>query len=253
MSKTIVLDPGHDYRNTWNKGPTGYLEHEGVYGISTKIKYQLERHGCKVILTRDANSIYNDQDGGLAKRAQVALDANADVFISIHSNAAGNTATNGAQVFYHGTAVKGKNLSELIYGSMTAECNNKGNVTGVQSDFVLYRTGFGVLRPVAYTIPSALVEVDFHTNPEAEALLKTEDFRKKAAKGIAKGILAFLGITWVSEVKQATLYLVKLDNIQKGAFSIPQNAVQLASDLIPSLTSGQSVVITKVIREEIIG
>jgi len=42
--------------------------------------------------------------------------------------------------------------------------------------------------------PSAMIEVGFITNPVDYALLSTPEGRTKAAQGIAKGILQFMGI-----------------------------------------------------------
>jgi N-acetylmuramoyl-L-alanine amidase len=47
-----------------------------------------------------------------------------------------------------------------------------------------------VNRPTQY--PAVLIECAFMIIPEQEAMLKTDDFRKKVAKGVVKGIEKFL-------------------------------------------------------------
>jgi len=57
-------------------------------------------------------------------------------------------------------------------------------------DFGLYHGNLAVNRPTQY--PAILVECAFMIIPEQEALLQTEDYRRKIAHAIARGVEVFL-------------------------------------------------------------
>ena len=90
MSKAkIMIDPGHG-PGCVNGGPTGYLEHEGMWKLSGYLKTALERCGCEVALTRAES-----ERPELTERGNKA--AGYDLMISEHSNAGGGR---GAEAYY---------------------------------------------------------------------------------------------------------------------------------------------------------
>ena len=97
--KKVVLDPGHDAGNLANKSPDGtYYEHEFALDMGKRIQSILERHSVAVTMTRTG--------GGEVSLAQRCAIANAikdlDLFVSLHSNAAGDggwsSASDGAHM-----------------------------------------------------------------------------------------------------------------------------------------------------------
>lgn len=194
--KVIVIDPGHGCYKTdsateldvGNVGPTGLLEKDVDLAASMYLKAYLQSSGATVIMTRN-------KDVGvmtLTSRADVANEANADLFISVHCNASTSDSTkSGAITYYFGGSTttpvsttllaKRKALAIDINNGLSAE-TGAGNL-GIGSD------SFTVL--VKTTMPSALVEIGYITNPEEEALMATTEYQDLCGKGIYKGILNY--------------------------------------------------------------
>jgi len=154
----VVIDPGHGGEDRWNRGPTGYIEAEGVLKISKYLQEALEKTGhFAVKLTRE-----NDRTLSRKQRAQIARDFKADLFISEHTNAFNGTAK-GTEVFYSVKRPQDLALATKMSRSIAGhfQTNNRGaktRVTGSGEDYygILY---FGSL----YNIPSILlVESLFH-------------------------------------------------------------------------------------------
>jgi len=91
---TIVLDPGHGGSDAGALGAGGTKEKDYVLQIARRLKAAIEtRIGLRVILTRDA-----DETVSLDRRAAIANNDKADLFLSLHLNAAVRPGTRGAQV-----------------------------------------------------------------------------------------------------------------------------------------------------------
>ena len=101
-------------------------------------------------------------------------------------------------VVFMGIHGKDKNLcfwKLLSYplGGLDAVHSRHGNIHDNDIGFQFqgfFHGNLAVNRPTQY--PAVLVECAFMILPEQEALLKTGKFRKKVAKGIARGIEHFL-------------------------------------------------------------
>jgi len=172
----VYIDAGH---GGYDPGAVrfGLNEKDANLDIALRLKSKLEAKGYAVVMTRT-----NDAYSTLDERVNKANSSGADIFISIHNNAA---------------------LSEYAHGTETYWCAN--GVTGssqlagyVQNNLVkqIGRANRGVktanFRVIKYTkMPAALVECAFVSNPTEAALLKTADFREKCAVGLYNGIAAF--------------------------------------------------------------
>lgn len=94
--RTIVIDPGHGGEANGTEGPAGTLEKAVTLQVSRRLKALIEaRLGLRVILTRDDDRTL-DQD----QRAAIANNNRADLFVSIHANAAVRPSVKGAEVYY---------------------------------------------------------------------------------------------------------------------------------------------------------
>lgn len=187
MSKPIVcLDPGHGPGNV-NGSPDGsYKEHEFTWDLYTRLRPLLEAQGITVVGTREQESDYPS----LSARASVSNRAGADLFVSLHSNAAGSSAR-GFVAFTSAppeTAARNKLAAAII---------NRVHAAGV----VLWGSGLAhdlLTVLTATTAPAVLLEYGFHTNDQDLALLKDTAYRDKLAQATCAGICDYLGL----EVKE---------------------------------------------------
>lgn len=94
--KTIVLDPGHGGKDPGAVGRIlGLKEKDIVLNITKKVKNLLEKNlDVKVLLTR-----HDDRFVSLGERTDFANENQADIFVSIHCNAAYNTKASGSEVY----------------------------------------------------------------------------------------------------------------------------------------------------------
>lgn len=189
--KKVVLDPGHDAGNLANKSPDGtYYEHEFALDMGKRIQSILEQHGVAVTMTRT--------DGGevsLAQRCAIANDIkDLDLFVSLHSNAAGGggwSSASGWSAYVYKTNGSGYEAAKDILDAV----KNAG-IT-VRSTPIMAAPSLYVLKGTV--APAVLVEHGFHTNQTDTANLKNSAYRQQLAEAEAKGILNYLGIAWKEE------------------------------------------------------
>ena len=94
---TIVIDPGHGYtgKSAFDPGAVGHIkEQEANLAIAKYLEKQLEAEGANVIRLKTESEVYETE-----QRASYARQYNPDMFIAIHCNSAGESAT-GAEAYY---------------------------------------------------------------------------------------------------------------------------------------------------------
>ncbi len=92
----IVIDPGHGGEDSGAVGPRGVFEKDIALNVARRLAVVLEaRLGCEVLLTRDG-----DISMTLDERVAFANRNDADIFISIHANAARNKKASGIETFF---------------------------------------------------------------------------------------------------------------------------------------------------------
>lgn len=185
VGKIIYLDPGHGNYNSSNildngaSGASGLREKDVVIDIARKTEAILLSWGADVRLTR-GNTTYIS----LEERAWMANAAKADIFVSIHCNAATNRQAQGTSTWFYAPAGGAFNREErLAFARIMQEAmvaaSGRPNY-GVQEE------RFVVLRETH--MPSVLLETAFISNAAEEALLATDSFRQALAHGITQGI-----------------------------------------------------------------
>jgi N-acetylmuramoyl-L-alanine amidase len=93
--RTIVIDPGHGGDDLGARGAAGTLEKNVTLAIAQRLKAAIEaRLGVRVLLTRDG-----DRAMRVDERTSLANNNKADLFISVHANAAASPGPTGAEVF----------------------------------------------------------------------------------------------------------------------------------------------------------
>ena len=215
----IAIDAGHGGEDPGAIGPGRLQEKDVVYRIAKKLQRKFEaRKGYRVVMIRDG-----DYYVGLAKRRDLARQAQADFFVSIHADAFTDPRANGSSVYAlskrgatSATArilAKRENKADLVGG---VSLSDKDHVlAGVLTDLSMTATldaslsvgaqllsemdkisrlhskrveqaGFAVLK--SPDIPSLLVETGFISNPTEAGRLKTDHYQSRMAQAIYDGI-----------------------------------------------------------------
>lgn len=181
----VVIDPGHGGSEPGAIGPSGLKEKDVNLAIAKKVVEILQGQGYEVVLTRDG-----DYDVDLLPRAQLANDLGAAAFVSIHSNASVNPGVGGTGTYTYapsGTSLGQQRDDRLYLARLLQE--EMVSALGLR-DAGVFEENFSVLRNTV--MPAALCEVAFISNYDEERLLASDDFQRKAAEAVARGITRFL-------------------------------------------------------------
>ncbi|MCR4439646.1 MAG: N-acetylmuramoyl-L-alanine amidase [bacterium] len=190
--RTICLDPGHGGTgavDSYRIGPTGEREEWINLRVALVLRQLLEARGAKVLMTRTA-----DVEVPLAERARVAVAGEADLFLSIHHNAAADTGVNFPVAYFHGSASEnqaGVALGRHLLCAMARALHRPETPLSLASDHTIFPTaGTAVLRQT-YGIPGVIVEASFFTNPAEEWRLRQPAYNRREAAAYVEGLEAF--------------------------------------------------------------
>ena len=177
----VYLNPGHDLK--YDSGAvnpnTGLRECDVAAEVGERVQQYLNTAGCETRLLQSDNLYYDSDYADTDRKTAVCVDANswdADVFVSIHCNAA-NTYARGTEVFCYNRSSAGGRLAECIQKQIV---DSLGTVDrGVKE--------YPDLLVLKHTdMPAVLVETAFIDNDEdADLLIKRQD---EFARAIARGI-----------------------------------------------------------------
>ncbi len=235
----VAIDPGHGGVDPGSSGPTGVREKNVTLALAKELAAAINAEpGMRAVLTRDRDVFIP-----LQKRYQIARQAKADLFVSIHADAFANRAARGSSVFMlsrRGASSEAarwlaqkENAADLVGGVKLVErdsslaavlldlsqgatlqasqqvANNVlrglGKVNPLHKHEV-QRANFVVLR--SPDVPSILVESAFLSNPEEERKLNSATERRKLANAVMTGIRDYfhaqpLPGTWIASNRQA--------------------------------------------------
>jgi N-acetylmuramoyl-L-alanine amidase len=192
----IFLDPGHGGNDRVNRGPREEaIEADINLRVALALRSYLLGAGAEVFMSRD-----RDTTVALNDRPLLALQDNAEIFISLHHNAtaASDPSTNYAAVYYHAREgspeyhpanhdIARYIARDMSYAMRNASAPNSPTFDGTLSDFDIYpNSGFAVLRQ--NPMPAVLIEASFHTHPPEERRLAIEEFNRIEAWGIFLGL-----------------------------------------------------------------
>ncbi|MGH2415034.1 MAG: N-acetylmuramoyl-L-alanine amidase, partial [Microcystaceae cyanobacterium] len=93
----VTVDPGHGGQDSGAPGLGGLLEKDVVLPIGTRIASILQQNGVQVVLTRNTDYFVT-----LQGRVDMAAQANADLFVSVHANSVDRRPdVNGLETYYY--------------------------------------------------------------------------------------------------------------------------------------------------------
>ncbi|GAB3353268.1 N-acetylmuramoyl-L-alanine amidase [Lysobacter tyrosinilyticus] len=215
----IAIDAGHGGQDPGAHGPTGKREKDVTLAIARELARQINATpGLKAYLTRDTDVFIP-----LNNRAQLARRAGADMFVSIHADAAENRGASGSSVYV--LSLRGassqrarwladkENASDLVGGvrlektsgtlaSVLIDLTQSGQMKASEDAAThvldglsrigrnhkphIERANFAVLR--TSDMPAMLVETAFISNPEEERRLSDPAYQRQLARAVLDGV-----------------------------------------------------------------
>ena len=185
MPIKIYIDQGHNPRD-YNTGAEG----NGLF--EQDITYEIGRRLYNLLLTNPEfeprlsrptpeTVLGTNNSSSLTARVNEANSWGADIFLSLHNNAAENENATGNEALVYGPgSTVAINLGEQILDQLSL-------TTGLRNRGVVYRPGLYVLKKTK--MPAVLVEMGFITNPYDAELLSESPYL--FSTGIYRGILNY--------------------------------------------------------------
>ncbi|MBD0384586.1 N-acetylmuramoyl-L-alanine amidase CwlD [Paenibacillus sedimenti] len=190
--KTIALDAGHGGPDGGASSKEGVIEKDINLAITLQLRDYLQQAGAIVVMTRETDTdLAGSGTKGYSKRktedlhnrAEITNNKKADMFLSVHLNSIPSQKWRGAQTFYYPNNPNNPTLAALIQNELKKNLENTDRAAK-EADKSVY-----LLKTL--TIPSALVEVGFLSNPDEARLLASEKYQKKVAASIYQGVLRY--------------------------------------------------------------
>lgn len=190
-SLTVAVDPGHGgYDGGARARDSGVWEKALTLQIAQQVEVALSERGAAVVLTRTEDICLSEDGSGkarkradLQKRLDIAGEAGADVFLSIHLNEYRDRAENGPQVFYQQGADAGRLLAGALQESLVAALQPAKVRKANAGDYYVLRNT---------SLPAVLVECGFLSNAEEEKKLLDEGYQRRIAQAVADGLESWL-------------------------------------------------------------
>ncbi|MBW2602923.1 MAG: N-acetylmuramoyl-L-alanine amidase [Deltaproteobacteria bacterium] len=216
----IVIDPGHGGRDY---GAPGYLKGVHEKNVALKLARRLAKKirkelGCEVIMTRNS-----DRSLTLEERTAIANTKNADLFISIHTNAARDRRAYGIETFFlnlatdndailvaaRENATSTKNISDLetiLSDLMQNSKINESSRLAVHVQKSMHRhlkkhyskiKSKGVKQAPFYVLlgaqmPAILIETSFISNPRECKRLNNAAYQDRMSEAVVRGIREYI-------------------------------------------------------------
>ena len=223
--KIIVIDPGHGGEDPGAIGWNGTQEKEVVLKIGTKLRDILnKREGYRAFLTRSG-----DYYVPFSKRLKIAREYGADLFLSIHADAARARSARGLSVYCLSAGgasteaakllARKENMADIIGGSPNGESKDESdpivlNMFQTNTLNVSKTYGKSILKKMRHVlplkfdtvqgapfrvlklpeIPSLLVETAYISNKTEERLLSSSRYQKQIAESLSAAIEEFLPV-----------------------------------------------------------
>jgi N-acetylmuramoyl-L-alanine amidase len=205
----VVLDPGHDLRANLQTEPigpgsstrkikdgggtrgvvSGLTEAQLNLAVAQRLRPLLERAGIRVVMTRTRTA---GTSMGNVARARIANRAGADLFLRIHADGSADPSARGTHTLYPALRTgwtddvyaESRRAAGIVQRELVRSLGLPDRGLQERSDF----TGFNWAD-----VPVILVEMGFMTNSTDDRLLGTAGYQRRAALGLCRGTLRYLG------------------------------------------------------------
>jgi N-acetylmuramoyl-L-alanine amidase len=186
----IIVDAGHGGQDG-GAVAGGLIEKNLSLTLARQLRDHLQDLGLRVKMTRDSDVFIE-----LAERSQIAAEAKAALFVSLHLNTSETPSVSGIETYYaeqkslaarrteKGT--RGRNASERLARSL----QQQACLAAKAEDRGIKAKNYAVVTHTP--CPAVLIECGFLTHAEEVAKLKRADYQKDLTRGIAAGVAEFL-------------------------------------------------------------
>jgi N-acetylmuramoyl-L-alanine amidase len=226
----VVLDPGHGGKDPGAIGPSGLMEKDIVLDIAKRLRALMDQEGqWQVTMTRDTDIFIP-----LRERTSIANAKDADLFVSIHANAAERSDLNGVETYFldfatdessmrtaareNDTSVREVSDLQVILRDllMTSKRNESSLLAGSVQRALVETPGGGksgrdlgvkhapFLVLMGAEMPSILVEVGFISNPAEERKVADPKQRERLAQSILAGVKEYIAIIQGANARQVS-------------------------------------------------
>ena len=193
VSRQEAIAPGSSQtKSAFVSGTRGanQTEEELNLAIALILQKTLEEKGALVHMTRTDHTT----DKSNIDRAVFGNELNADISVKIHADGSNNPDARGVSMLVPGNqhvngdvVAASRRAGELVLEGIVAQTGAANRGISVRNDM----TGFNWSE-----VPVILAEVGFMTNPAEDALLETDEYRKKIVSGIVDGLEKYFSETY---------------------------------------------------------
>jgi N-acetylmuramoyl-L-alanine amidase len=226
----VVLDPGHGGKDPGAIGPSGLMEKDVVLDIAKRLRALMyQERQWQVTMTRDTDIFIP-----LRERTSIANAKDADLFVSIHANAAERSELNGVETYFldfatdensmrtaareNDTSVREVTDLQVILRDllMTSKRNESSLLAGSVQRALVEAPGGGksgrdlgvkhapFLVLMGAEMPSILVEVGFISNPIEERKVADPKQRERLARSILAGVKEYIAVIQGANARQVS-------------------------------------------------
>ena len=208
----VVVDAGHGGSAAGARGEAGLIEKDVTLHLAKRVATALRARGVRVVLTRA-----RDHAVPLDARARLANVLGADLFVSLHANAAREPSQRGFEIYVRATDLEADPFPHLSVRDQALLVNvlPEGLARAVTARRTLDRCALGAAVEIAEHVPAAddvtpairpesfyllrqvqapavLIEVGYVTNADDARHLSRSSYRRAVATGIADGAMRAL-------------------------------------------------------------
>jgi N-acetylmuramoyl-L-alanine amidase len=151
----------------------------------------LQQAGALVVMTRESDrDLANDdtkrmshrKKEDLVRRMEFIKAKQASMLVSIHLNSFPVSKYNGAQTFYYTNHPANRTFAETMQNELRKQLENTTRVAKKVDNVYILKTS---------SIPSILVEIGFLSNDEEARQLANQQYQKKLADAMYRGIIRY--------------------------------------------------------------
>jgi len=218
----IIVDPGHGGKDSGAVRKGSAKEKDLNLVVAKHLYNYLKKQGFAVKLTRSDDTFVT-----LAGRSKMANEFKADLFISVHTNAAKRSQANGFEVYFRSDKATDKEAAEVaefenealqyeethynfvdkLLQSLAKNeyMNESSKLAGHVRKYIYKEPGIGIavsqsnaIRQANFYVlrgvhaPAILVEMGFISSPKDRPRLNNKSVQKHMGEGIGKGVVAYL-------------------------------------------------------------